>query len=1428
MCVSLNIKKILTHFILTIIISFMKVKLYIISALLAVVTSLDLNAQQPYGGCWHPRDIKSWSPENDPVAKFNRSRVPLAKRFQEPVLMKANNAQHYEGQICNATILFNMCSLSPSQGADNFIGYQPTYWQYMDKLVYWAGSASEGIIIPPPAGSIDAAHQAGVKILGQIFFPPKDFGGDPEWVQEIVVKEDGKYPYAKKLYEIAKYLGFDGWFINQETPGSGVKSATWAEFIKEFNSYADAAGDTQMEIMYYNALGVIDAPILKSHKNTSMFLEYYSEGDYRHFAKDINCTEAETFSKIYAGVQCVRSGLTGYQSSLDKAFPASGHVGSLALFCPEERSWKDNVRNLLGTPDDNGEKAYAAIKQTFENEEQAWVNTAGDPSTGGNSSWTGISGAVLERSAITSMPFVSNMCVGVGKHRFVNGEKQGTQDWYHSGVQSVLPTWRWWIENRGNLKVSIDWDDAYNHGSSFKISGNLSGKALMRLYKTMIPVENGGIVRVVFKGADTPELKLSTASSVAPDVTLSAANTSKKNGWTIAEYDLSSLKGKTIYMVALNLIGSGSFNMNLGQLAILPGSYTPATVAVENLQLSHRLDENGGDIRVTWDFDWNDDFDHFDVYITTASGRKLIGQTRDEAFYIPALTREGSEDAVKVEVVPVTKDMVQQTPVSKSAEYPKPGAPIVSLKLSKSCVKVGETVTITANGTGSPTAWKWIIPETLQLVEGNLTDNVITVKALAEGTQKVTVESTNSLGTSSTGFDAIDVVSENEYNNLHNIALHKKIYNYSGCTNSKETPENLIDGITNPSSTSQKWCNVSPDNWVIIDCQSLYRIYGFKIYDCKSGPENNENIRNYTIEVSADCKNWTKVVDEKDKSSVNIKEDYIVPTMGRYIRFSPSVSGTLRVWEFEAYGIDNVKMTIDVNPTEFKVNSGDTKYIDVNYNLNGDDRDPSFACNAIGGNNVEIGDITEDMQAHKFVIPVTGGELMGESDILITVSNGAAYKEAGVKVYIDNESRPNILAGLDAKLRHYKEDYSTTAAFDETTVNTLTDGNTEKEACKSIENPSSHTDDFWAIFEAPEIWHLSKVKVYIPENNRGENDNDNEGNINNTISIAVGKSLDKMTRVKTFENLSDISELEFIFPEYRDAKYLAIICNLNPFFYPSLAEVEAYEQVESAVPVCVPLEVTGWTDDVIAEGLPSKSYVTGQVDSDNYWSLYTPAVQEKGAIAGDDRMVHSVSGLKYQLQPYDQKNSVTLRERYDEAILTLKTPVLCQKFHLLAFSGDDFQAAINVTPIFEDDSEGDEKYYSLSRWDRDDDYAIGKTFGVVFSGKTDRYQTTEDEIDDNDHFLREKTYSFDVNNTKKLKAIKIESDKWYVANILAVSGTGLPSEMSGIDEIIITPEEDDAIPVAYYNIQGIEVKNPSSGFYIVRYSNGTTKKIVIK
>ena len=524
----------------------MKIKKLLVMTFLSLMAATGANAQQPYGGCWHPEDIRNWSPETDPDAKFNRSKVPMAKRFKEPELMKANKHQFYEGQICNATILFPTCSMCPSQGANNFLGYQPTYWQYMDKLVYWAGSASEGIIIPPPAGSTDAAHQSGVKSLGQVFFPPSAFGGRQEWVRQMLTKENGKYIYAIKLYEIAKYMGFDGWFINEESGGGSTSE--WVDFIKEFNGIADANGDTQMEIQWYNASRTPNEAILTSHKNTSQFLEYGATGDYRNYASSLGCTEEEIFSKIYAGVQVVSNGSTGYTYALNRAMPTSGHVGSLDLFNPEEHIWKDNVKYYLGTKDECGEKAYKAITQTFKNEKDMWVNFRGDPSYVAESGWPGLSGRVLERSVICSMPFETSFCVGVGKHRFVESEKQNTQDWYHSGVQSIMPTWRYWIENKEGLDVSIDWDDAYNFGSSLKISGILlPGNHLMRLYKTMIPVNSGGTFRLVYK-TSTPgsvEVRLATESKVDGEmITLTNPKTTEKNGWTVSEYDLSSLNGK--------------------------------------------------------------------------------------------------------------------------------------------------------------------------------------------------------------------------------------------------------------------------------------------------------------------------------------------------------------------------------------------------------------------------------------------------------------------------------------------------------------------------------------------------------------------------------------------------------------------------------------------------------------------------------------------------------------------------------------------------------------------------------------------------------------------------------------------------------------------------------------------------------------------
>ena len=264
---------------------------------------------------------------------------------------------------------------------------------------------------------------------------------------------------------------------------------------------------------------------------------------------------------------------------------------------------------------------------------------------------------------------------------------------------------------------------------------------------------------------------------------------------------------------------------------MLPANYAPAAIEVKNLATTSVLGNVQGDARLTWDFDYTADFDHFDIYKENEDGTQtLVGQTRDEAFYVPTFQRKDNEAYVKFFVTPVMKDMRQQKGKSIVLDFPQATAPIVSFNISNSYLKVGESATITANGTGNPTAFKWTLPEGLKLADGfSLTDQTITVVAEKVGKQRVSVEVTNAIGTSTTSSNILDVMTEEEYKKIYNVVYQKKVLGYSGSTNYQEVPDKIIDGVTNPTSASDKWCNVSADNWVTFDLQGVYRIYSFKL-----------------------------------------------------------------------------------------------------------------------------------------------------------------------------------------------------------------------------------------------------------------------------------------------------------------------------------------------------------------------------------------------------------------------------------------------------------------------------------------------------------------------------------------------------------------------------------------------------------------------
>lgn len=1409
-----------------------------LTAVILLAASTTSYAQQPFNVCCHPQDIKNWTPGSNPDDAFNVSKVPLQTRFKETTLMKANSTQFYDGQICNSTILYPTCSLCPSQGElGNFLGYQPTYWQYMDKLVYWAGAASEGIINIPPAGSTDAAHQSGVKSLGNIFFPPAAFGGTQVWVREMLAQEGGHYPMAIKLYEMAKYYGFDGWFINEET-GGGSQSE-WEAFFREF--YAAAMADdpnTQMELQWYNASRTPNTGILKTHINTSQFVEYGAVKDYRGYAEQLGCTEAQTFSKIYAGIELAQAGHLGWTSALNSAMPTTGHVGSLDLFCPETKIWEDPAKRAFKSASDcHGETAYPIAKTVFDNEEDMWVNTNSDPTVIPSSGFPGVSSRILERSAITSMPFVSDMAVGNGKHRFVNGEIRGTMDWYHSGMQSVLPTWRWWIEKSNGLSVSIDWDDAWNVGSSFKISGTLSsGSHLVRLYKTQIPVTNGGTFRVVYKSSRrlTMQAKLSTESSVEPDVTLSGETTTV-NGWTICDFDLSSLNGKTIYMLGFSIKAAAAlsnYSLNIGQVAVLPANYSPAPVEVTDLSTTSVLGEERGDIRVTWKYNWTNDFDHFDIYTQTMDGtKKLVGQTRDEGFYIPSFERNGSDSYVSVLVVPVMKDGVEQPANELQVNYPAPAAPKVTYSVApKSYVLVGEAVTVTANCTGHPTSYLWTLPEGVSLVSGGLTEQSVVVKSNTEGKITLTVAATNEVGTTEYSAEAFDVFADAAaQNSVYNIIRGKTVVSFSGSTNSTEVPNKIIDGVTNPSATSSKWCNISPDNEVVFDAEGAYRIYGFVIYDGNAGPESGvDQIDTYTIELSQDGINWQTVVDNHTPGNekISIKSDYIAPVKARYVRLRPHVNGTLRIWEFEVYGKEDNNLTMTIEPKETKLFAGESKNIKVHYDLGGDKREEYFVCTAKSATgNATIGEITENVKEQTFTVPIYAGLAFGNDEITITINNGGAYQERTLSLTIDSDTQPNILAGKTAKVRHFQADYSYEAAYNEYNINTLTDGDKAAEGLLEIEDFSTHKRDLWAIFEAPtaEGWNIAKVIIYLPDNNFGENDNGNEGTVTKTVEICVGNDLSSMQSIKTFTDLDGVSKLSYILPEYKNTKYLAIVSTLNAYFYPSMAEVEAYEQYEEAIALSGAVDISNWADDVLAEGTPVTSFTDATLDNQG-WCLFTPEVRQAGSLPIVNGKLTTNSGIEYTIDPA-AKNALVLKTANTAKMLEFTNPANCEELYFIVISAEGastLRAAVN----YEDGTSEPAQQFSVSDWYSGSSGQGEAIYGLdrIKRGSGNGYSA--DKFDGRTNF-RIFEYTLSADKSKRTKGITFTSmTSGKIPTILGIAKKGFkPANPDAIEK---TGASGLNKIVGIYSLDGQKLNGLKRGINIIRFADGSVKKITKK
>ncbi|MEU2715382.1 endo-beta-N-acetylglucosaminidase [Streptomyces sp. NPDC007205] len=630
-------------------------------------------ATPPYTCYWYPdslpsgspgsgitwRSLKSWRAADDPDLAFNAASVPLASRFT-PV--PANPTARSGRARIQALVSFAPTSSNPSQGSATADYYALTHWAYLDELVFWGGSAGEGLILAPNAPVVDAAHRHGVPVLGTVFLPPVAYGGQLQWTRDLVQKDAaGHHPLAAQLVAVAAAYGFDGWFLNAETGGGDTAlGQAMLGFVKELKARAAAEGQ---RVTWYDAMtlnGTVGWQGALNSQNQAFFQAADDMFvDFRWTAATLAASGAKAGRlgrsryALWAGVD-VESNGSGTSVDWDAIVPAGRpHVTSIGFYRPE---W---TRNHLPADQRAPEDFHAA-------DDRFWTGRSLDPSRpDAGDPWRAPAVSVADRSTVTALPFATVFNTGHGLRWYEEGSVTSDAAWNHLGLQDRLPARRWVVRTAGKRPVvSFDFADAWRGGSSVLVDGELDQPVEVDLYATRLPIGVNTVVELTSRtdaGAVNVELAVATAEPGSPGVTppYTYLPVNSANGWQTVSVPLTGLTG-TVHAIGVRLTATdGPVRWRLGGLAVRDAAQTPA--APSGLRITAA---SGGNLRLAW-HPSPGGVRHYTLHRLLPDGtRRFLGGTCQQAWFATGLQPEQGERAARFELRAVGELYTSSAPVT--------------------------------------------------------------------------------------------------------------------------------------------------------------------------------------------------------------------------------------------------------------------------------------------------------------------------------------------------------------------------------------------------------------------------------------------------------------------------------------------------------------------------------------------------------------------------------------------------------------------------------------------------------------------------------------------------------------------------------------------------------------------------------------------
>ena len=632
---------------------------------------------QPYASYWFPNELLTWSSGTDPDAPYNRSGIELSTRTYGDTQCNIH-ATTDQGGIGALSIMNPSTSNNPSQGGLGIDVYAFNYWQYTDHLTFWGGSSGEGLILAPNPGVIDAGHRNGVPVYGTIFLPPTAYGGQIQWVWDLVQKDGTTFPVADKLIEMTEYYGFDGWFINQETAGG---NAQLAEDVRDFMLYLQDNSD--LEIQWYDSMVETGGINWQNALNTNndwffqhdgnlvsdwMFLNFNWSTTGLQNSAALATSLGRSPYELYTGID-VQS--NGYNTGANWAglFPeGEEHVTSVGFYCP---NWTYS-----------NSSSHAAF---YTRANRFWSGANRDPSnTDTTHPWKGLACYFAARTPITSFPFVTNFNTGQGYFFAVDGDTLSNLEWHNRSQQDVLPTWRWIAESNGSaLYPEMDWEHSYYGGNCLKVSGDLnsSNETMLYLYKVDAEIAATDTLHLVWYAesagqASGMEVAMSLTSD--PDTYyFEDVGNATQAGWNLFKLGIGTYAGSSMAVAAINFASSSPINdfvAYIGRLGIVRGEVdipdAPTSLYVDQF---NQIDDMTGTIRLQWDHSSSEVYTYNVYRQDSGDERTLLWSTPNNACFVPEVTRDLSETETTISVEAVSPEFGYSTTVSTTITWETTG-----------------------------------------------------------------------------------------------------------------------------------------------------------------------------------------------------------------------------------------------------------------------------------------------------------------------------------------------------------------------------------------------------------------------------------------------------------------------------------------------------------------------------------------------------------------------------------------------------------------------------------------------------------------------------------------------------------------------------------------------------------------------------------